>query len=37
MVALRGNEIVTVDLSEATDETKTVPYYLYQDLHTFFG
>jgi 6-phosphofructokinase len=37
MVALRGNDIVTVDLSEATDETKTVPYYLYQDLHTFFG
>jgi hypothetical protein len=28
---------VTVDLSEATDETKTVPDYLYQDLHTFFG
>jgi hypothetical protein len=26
-----------VDLSEATDETKTVPDYLYQDLHTFFG
>jgi hypothetical protein len=26
-----------VDLSEATDETKTVPDNLYQDLHTFFG
>src|ERR687892_1143836 len=37
MVALRGNDIVTVDLSEATDETKTVPDDLYQDLHTFFG
>ena len=24
MVALRGNEIATVSLSEATDETKTV-------------
>ncbi len=37
MVALRGNDIVTVDLSEATDETKTVPDNLYQDLRTFFG
>jgi 6-phosphofructokinase 1 len=37
MVALRGNDIVTVDLSEATDETKTVPDDLYQDLRTFFG
>jgi hypothetical protein len=26
-----------VDLSEATDETKTVPDDLYQDLRTFFG
>ena len=37
MVALRGNDIVTVDLAEATDETKTVPDDLYQDLRTFFG
>jgi len=37
MVALRGNDIVTVDLSEATEETKTVPDDLYQDLRTFFG
>ena len=37
MVALRGNEIVTVDLSEATEETKTVPDDLYDAAHTFFG
>src|SRR5215211_2394890 len=37
MVALRGNDIVSVDLSEATEETKTVPSDLYQDLRTFFG
>jgi len=37
MVALRGNDIVSVDLAEATDETKTVPDNLYQDLRTFFG
>ena len=37
MVALRGDEIVTVDLSEATDETKTVPDALYRDIETFFG
>ena len=37
MVALRGNEIVTVDLSEATEETKTVPNDLYDAAHTFFG
>src|ERR671915_213307 len=37
MVALRGNDIVSVDLSEATEETKTVPDDLYQDLRTFFG
>src|SRR3990170_3386090 len=37
MVALRGNEIVTVDLSEATDETKTVPRDLYAPAETFFG
>jgi ATP-dependent phosphofructokinase / diphosphate-dependent phosphofructokinase len=37
MVALRGNDILTVDLSEATEETKTVPDDLYQDLRTFFG
>src|ERR687890_50519 len=37
MVALRGNEIVTVGLSEATDETKTVPEDLYRVVETFFG
>jgi phosphofructokinase-like protein len=37
MVALRGNDIVTVDLSEATDETKTVPDDLYKVVETFFG
>ncbi|WP_047863960.1 6-phosphofructokinase [Rubrobacter aplysinae] len=37
MVALRGNDVVTVSLSEATDETKTVPEDLYKVLDTFFG
>ena len=37
MVALRGNEIVTVDLEEATEETKTVPDNLYGAARTFFG
>ena len=37
MVALRGNEIVTVDLAEATEETKIVPGDLYDAVHTFFG
>ena len=37
MVALRGNDIVTVDLSEATEETKTVPDDLYKAAETFFG
>src|SRR5215210_5910996 len=37
MVALRGNEIVTVSLDEATAETKTVPDDLYDVLQTFFG
>ncbi len=37
MVALRGNEIVTVDLSEATEENKTVPNDLYRAAETFFG
>lgn len=37
MVALRGNDIVTVSLDEATAETKTVPDDLYQVLQTFFG
>ncbi|QIN78154.1 ATP-dependent 6-phosphofructokinase [Rubrobacter marinus] len=37
MVALRGSEIVTVDLSEATEETKTVPDDLYGAARTFFG
>jgi ATP-dependent phosphofructokinase / diphosphate-dependent phosphofructokinase len=37
MVALRGNEIVTVSLDEATGETKTVPDDLYKAAETFFG
>ncbi len=37
MVALRGSEIVTVSLAEATDETKTVPEDLYEAARTFFG
>ncbi len=37
MVALRGNEIVTVSLDEATAETKTVPDDLYEAARTFFG
>jgi ATP-dependent phosphofructokinase / diphosphate-dependent phosphofructokinase len=37
MVALRGSEIVTVPLEEATEETKTVPDDLYDAAATFFG
>jgi 6-phosphofructokinase len=37
MVALRGNDIVTVSLDEATAETKTVPDDLYRAAQTFFG
>ncbi len=37
MVALRGNDIVTVSLAEATDETKVVPKELYDLLKGFFG
>ena len=37
MVALRGNEIVTVDLAEATEETKTVPEDFYKVIETFCG
>ena len=37
MVALRGNEIVTVSLNEATEENKTVPDDLYRAAETFFG
>jgi phosphofructokinase-like protein len=37
MVALRGNEIITVSLEEATEETKTVPEELYRAARTFFG
>ncbi|MDQ3841819.1 MAG: ATP-dependent 6-phosphofructokinase, partial [Actinomycetota bacterium] len=37
MVALHGNEIVTVPLEEATEETKTVPDDLYRAAETFFG
>jgi 6-phosphofructokinase 1 len=37
MVALRGNDVVTVSLDEATEETKTVPDDLYKAIETFFG
>lgn len=37
MVALRGSEVVTVPLDEATRETKTVPMGLYKAVETFFG
>jgi 6-phosphofructokinase 1 len=37
MVALRGDEVVTVSLAEATGETKTVPRELYDDARIFFG
>ena len=37
MVALRGNDVVTVSLDEATAETKTVPEDLYKVVETFFG
>ena len=37
MVALRGSDIVTVSLDEATAETKTVPEDLYDAAKTFFG
>lgn len=37
MAALRGNEIVAVDLSEATGELKTVDMKLFEVAGTFFG
>ena len=37
MVALRGSDVVTVSLDEATAETKTVPDDLYNAARTFFG
>lgn len=37
MAALRGNDVVTVSLAEATDETRTVPEDLQEVLRTFFG
>jgi 6-phosphofructokinase len=37
MAALRGNEVTTVPLEEATEETKTVPDDLYRAAATFFG
>ncbi|MBA2377350.1 MAG: ATP-dependent 6-phosphofructokinase [Actinomycetota bacterium] len=37
MVALRGDDIVTVSLGEATDETKVVPREHYEMLRSFFG
>src|SRR5918997_856195 len=36
MAALRGNEVTTVPLEEATEETKTVPDELYRAAATFF-
>jgi len=37
MSALQRNEIVSVDLEEATKELKTVPIELYQELKTTFS
>ncbi len=37
MAALRGNEVTTVPLEEATEETRTVPDDLYRAAATFFG
>ncbi|MDI2126134.1 6-phosphofructokinase [Yinghuangia seranimata] len=37
MVALRGTDIVTVDLRDATRELKTVPPALYDEAKTLFG
>jgi 6-phosphofructokinase 1 len=37
MVALRGTEVVTVPLDEATRELKTVPPALYAEAKTLFG
>ncbi|GAA3975431.1 6-phosphofructokinase [Thermobifida alba] len=37
MVALRGTDIVRVDLADATDELKTVPIERYEEAEVFFG
>jgi 6-phosphofructokinase 1 len=37
MAALRGNEIIAVDLSEATSTLKTVDLNLFEVAETFFG
>jgi 6-phosphofructokinase 1 len=37
MAALRGNEIVSVDLSEATRELKKVPQEFFEVAQVFFG
>ena len=37
MVSLRGNDIVSVSLEEATAETRTVPLELYEEARVFFG
>src|SRR5215217_2410016 len=37
MAALRGNEVTTVPLAEATEETRTVPDDFYRAAATFFG
>ena len=37
MVALQGNKIVPIDISEAVDKSKTVDMELYNLAKTFFG
>ncbi len=37
MAALRGNEIVSVDLAEATRELKKVPQEFFEVAQVFFG
>lgn len=37
MAALRGTEIVQVDLAEALDGLKTVPHQRYEEAQILFG
>jgi 6-phosphofructokinase 1 len=37
MAALRGDDVVSVPLKEATTELKTVPLEWYDVARTFFG
>jgi 6-phosphofructokinase 1 len=37
MVALRGTDIVSINLSEALGDLKTVPDYRYQEAAMLFG